>query len=172
MLSVLKWLIFLPASFASTVAAWLVAPIAPFFAHDYSLRGTWLWWCTTPNTDLRGDPDHQARFHYKNSWFQQMWWICRNPAVNFQREHLGIHVVNSDRVVRIGNDKAQDEGGWFIDRVYRDDKVICWMLFVYIQYPFKKDRAFRMLMGWKTWDFLIKDPLQITGLIQPWKSFK
>lgn len=168
----LKWLVRLPISFLSTIAAWVVSPLCPLFAHNYSLRGTRFWWTTTPNCDLRGDPDHQARFHYKNSYWQQVWWVIRNPGVNFQREHLGVSVVKTDTRKRVGNPKAQDIGGWFFDRIYRDGKVIAWMLFVYLPYPFKKDRAFRMLLGWKTWDFLVKNPLQITGLIQPWKTFK
>jgi len=172
MLSFLRWLLSLPLSFLSTLAAWVVAPICPFFARDYSLRGTWLWWATTPNCTLLGDPDHQERHHHSNSWWQQVSWVLRNPGVNFQRERLGIHCVETDSVVRVGDKHAQDTGGWFVDRVYRDGKVIAWMLFVYVQYPFKKDRAFRMLGGWKTWDFLKKDPLQITGLIQLWKTFE
>jgi len=171
-IAVLKWLVRLPLSFLSTLAAWAVSPLCPFFAHNYSLRGTRLWWATTPNCTLLGDPDHQERHHHSNSWWQQVSWVLRNPGVNFQRETLGIHVVPTDNVVRVGNHKAQDEGGYFFDRVYRDGKVICWMLFIYVRYPFKKDRAFRALAGWKTWDFLIKDPLQITCLVQPWKTFK
>lgn len=156
------WLLRLPLSVLSTISAWVVAPICPLFAHDFSLKNTWLWWATTPNCDLRGDPDHQKRFHYKNSYFQQVWWVCRNPAVNFQRERLGVHCEKTDKLVK----------GTYLSKVYRDGKVIAWMVFVYKQYPFKKDRAFRLLLGWKTWDFLAKDPLQITALIQPWKTFK
>jgi len=167
-----KWLVRLPLSFLGTLAAWIIAPLCPLFAHNYSLRGTWLWWATTPNCDLRGDPDHQARFKHKNSYFQQVWWVIRNPAVNFQRATLGVSVVKTDARKRVGNPRAQDEGGYFFDRVYRDGRVIAWMLFIYWQYPFKKDRAFRLLAGWKTWDFLVKDPLQLTGLIQPWKTFR
>jgi len=172
LISLLRWIVSIPVSFIVTVFAWIVAPIAPLFAKNYSLKGTIFWWATTPNTDLRGDPDHQERFHYSNSWFQQVWWIIRNPSVNFNREVLGVHVVPTDECIRIGNPKAQDEGGVFFDRVYRDGVVICWMIFVYIPYPFKKNKAFRMLMGWKTWDFLKKDPLQMTFLIQPWKTMR
>jgi len=172
MFSFIRWLISLPLSFLSTIAAWLVSPLCPFFAHDYSLRGTLFWWATTPNSLLIGDPDHQERHHHSNSWWQQVSWILRNPGVNFQRERLGVHVVPTDKVVRVGNPCAQDDGGWFFDRVYRDGRVIAWMIFLFIPYSFKKNRALRLLAGWKTWDFLVKDPLQITGLIQPWKSYK
>ena len=162
MLSVFKWLLLLPAHFASTLAAWVVAPIAVLFRHEYSLKGTCFWWTTTPNCDLRGDPDHQKRWHHANSYFQFVTWIWRNPAVNFQREYLGVPCQRSDYL----------EKGKYLSRIYRGDTVVAWMVFVYWRYPFKKDRAFRLLLGWKTWDFLVKDPLQITCLLQPWKSYK
>ena len=77
----LKWIVLLPFQFLRSFAAWLVCPIAPLFAKNYSLKGTWFWWCTTPNTDLRGDQDHQKKYNYKNSYLQQVHWIFRNPAV-------------------------------------------------------------------------------------------
>ena len=169
MLSILKWLVFLPASFASSVAAWLVAPIAPFFAHNYSLRGTWLWWSTTPNTDLRGDPDHQEKYHHKNSYIQQVHWIIRNPAVNFQREYLGVEFTPDDEYHQCHR-PLSNGGEWKREYLKRDGKLIAWMLYLVWVYPFKKDKAFRLLLGWKCWDFMSKNPLQHTCRITIWKS--
>lgn len=157
-----RWFISIPLILLSTICAWLVAPICPFFAKDYSLKRTWLWWAVTPNTDLRGDPDHQERHNHSNSWWQQVSWVLRNPAVNFQRNTLGIHCQETDIL----------EKGKYLSKVKRNGKTVAWMVFIYKQYPFKKDKALRILLGWKTWDFLVKDPLQITCLVQPWKTFK
>ena len=118
--SFLIWVGCLPFFFISVLAAWIFAPIAPLIAKDYSLKDTWLWWATTPNTDLRGDKNHQKRFGCKNSYFQQLWWIIRNPAVNFQRDVLGIPWKDTDQVVTKGNEKAQFENGSFFQRIIRE----------------------------------------------------
>jgi hypothetical protein len=172
MISVLKWIIFIPFQFGSTLLAYIVAPVAVLFRKEYSLKGTWFWWTTTPNTDLRGDPDHQERWEHKNCYLQFLTWIWRNPAVNFQREYLGVDCQESkgDYVETIGNRNAQDEGGSFIQFVKRNGRVRAWMIFCLWPYPFKKDKAFRILLGWKTWDTFIKNPLQYTFRITPWKS--
>lgn len=167
----LRWLLLLPVYFLSVLCAWLVSPIAPIFAHNYSLKGTWLWWCTTPNTDLRGDPDHQKRWHYKNSYLQQAAWVWRNPAVNFQREHLGVHVEPTDEVVTIGKPDAQETDGVMFQRVLREDRTIAWMVYAYLPYRHVfKGKAFRLLLGWKTWDAHKKDPLQMCFRVTPFKS--
>lgn len=170
MLAVIKWLALLPFQFLSTFAAWLVSPVAPLFAHDYSLKGTAFWWSTTPNTDLRGDPDHRARWHDSNCYLQFVTWILRNPAVNFQRDVLGVDVQPGDTVETFGNAQAQDEGGAYLQTVSRNGRVRAWMVFGLWIYPFKRDKAFRLLLGWKTWDAFVKNPLQFTCRITPWKS--
>lgn len=170
MLSVIKWIIFIPISLLSTLAAWLVSPLCPLFAHDYSLRNTWLWWSTTPNTNLLGDPDHRKRWEGRSVYLQQVAWVLRNPSVNFQREVLGVDVQPGDTVETYGNGKAQDEGGAYLQTVSRNGRVRAWMVFGLWPYPFKRDKAFRLLLGWKTWDFGAKNPLQHTFRITPWKS--
>ena len=162
MLSVIKWLIFLPVSFASSIAAWLVSPIAPFFAHDYSLKNTWLWWCTTPNTNLLGDPDHQARWAGRSVYLQQVTWILRNPSVNFQRARLGVHVEPDDRV--------DDCGVWQFVRA-PDGKLKAWMFYLVKPYG-NTGKGLRVLLGWKVWDAHKKDPLQMTCRITPWKTME
>jgi hypothetical protein len=171
MMAVLKWFALLPFQFGSTFAAWIVAPICPLFAHDYSLKGTWLWWATTPNTDLRGDPDHQAKYHYKNSYLQQVHWVLRNPAVNFQRDWIGYSVQIDDEYDPFYKPLAR--GGEFkFERITALNKgrVVCWMFYLVWVYPFKTDKALRLLFGWKTWDIGVKDPLQYTARITLWKS--
>lgn len=172
MLAFIRWLVSLPLFFLSTLAAWLVAPIAPAFAHDYSLKDTWLWWSTTPNTSLLGDPDHQKRFHYSNSWLQQAWWIVRNPAVNFQRDVLGVSFdKNTDTIHTIGNESAKDYGGAYLQYTKGKYFIKAWMLYAILPYELAPGKAFRLLLGWKTWDAGIKDPLQITFRVTLWKSF-
>ena len=169
MLAVLKWIAFLPVFFASSIAAWLVSPIAPLFAHDYSLKGTWLWWCTTPNTNLLGDPDHRKRWEGRSVYLQQVTWILRNPAVNFQRDYLGYEFTPDDDYFQ--HHKPLSNGGiWKRETIFRDNRLRCWMIYFLIVYPFKKDKGFRFLIGWKTWDFGAKNPLQMTCRITPWKS--
>jgi hypothetical protein len=97
-------------------------------------------------------------------------WILRNPAVNFQREWLGVDCQPGDEVKTYGNGKAQDEGGAYLQTVSRNGRVRAWMVFGLWPYPFKKDKAFRLLLGWKTWDAFVKNPLQMTARITPWKS--
>ena len=171
MIAAVRWIICLPVSFLSTVAAWIVAPICPWFAHDFSLRGTWLWWATTPQTDLRGDPDHRERWHDKSSYLQQVTWVLRNPGVNFQREVLGVHVAFDDLIVTKGDPEVRDFGGHYSQFIKRDGVTIAWMFFGIWPYPFAKGKALRVLLGWKTWDAHVKDPLQITCRITLWKSF-
>lgn len=173
MLAVLKWIVLLPFQFLSTFAAWVVSPLAPLFARDFSLRGTWLWWATTPQTDLRGDPDHQARWHYSNSYWQQVTWVLRNPAVNFQRNTLGVSVGPLDTIETIGDESAKDYGGAYIQLIRSADShaITAWMLYAILPYKWPKGKAFRALLGWKTWDARVKDPLQFTARITPYKSF-
>ena len=166
-----RWLIQIPVFFLSSIAAWIIAPIAPLFAKNYSLKGTAFWWCTTPQTDLRGDPDHQEKYHHKNSYFQQVHWILRNPAVNFQKEYLGVHVEDTDTVETIGDEESKDYGGSYWQYIVRDGKRIAWMYYCIKPYSFWKGKAFRALIGWKTWDAHVKDPLQMTFRITPVKSF-
>ena len=161
MMAVLKWIVLLPVFFLSSAAALLVSPIAPFFAHDYSLRGTWLWWSTTPNTDLRGDPDHQKRWNYLNCYMQFLTWIWRNPAVNFQRETLGVHVEPSD--IRV------EDGNW--QYVKRDVRTTAWMYYLVKPYG-KTGKGLRVLFGWKVWDAHKKDPLQMTCRVTIWKTME
>jgi hypothetical protein len=165
----LKWIALLPFQFLSTLGAWIVCPIAPLFAKNYSLKGTWFWWCTTPNTDLRGDPDHQKKYNYKNSYLQQVHWIFRNPAVNFQREVLGYAIQVGDNYFPMQK-PLRDGGIYRYETVEHGNKLRCWMFYLVWVYPFKKDKALRLLFGWKTWDFGVKDPLQFTCRITPWKS--
>ena len=169
--SFLLWVGCLPFFFISVIGAWLVAPIAPLFAKEYSLKNTWLYWCTTPDTNLLGDRNHQKRFEGKNKYLQQVWWIFRNPAVNFQRDVLGIPWKDTDQVITKGNEKAQFEGGSCFQRIVRDNRTIAWMIFSCISYPWFKDKAFRLLLGWKTWDKGKKNPLQFAFRITFWKSF-
>ena len=162
MWSVIKWAIFVPISFLSSIAAWLVAPIAPFFAHEYSLKGTWLWWSTTPNTNLLGDPDHRKRWEGRSVYLQQVTWILRNPSVNFQRETLGVHVEPDDRV--------DDCGVWQFVRD-PDEKLKAWMFYLEKRYGSTR-HGLRVLLGWKVWDAHVKDPLQMTCRITPWKTME
>lgn len=169
MVAVIKWIAFLPVFFLSSIAAWLVAPIAPFFAHEYSLKGTWLWWCTTPVTDLLGDPDHRKRWEGRSVYLQQVAWILRNPSVNFQRDYLGFEYTPDDEYHQR---HIPLKRGGIIKRetLKREGKLACWMLYVLWVYPFKTDKAFRILLGWKCWDVGAKNPLQMTCRITPWKS--
>ena len=157
----LKWLLMLPIFFASTLVAYVLAPIAVLFRREYSLKGTPFWWITTPNCDLRGDPDHQERWRHRNCYLQFLTWIWRNPSVNFQREQLGVHVEPSD--IRV------EDGNW--QYVKRNGKTTAWMYFLEKRYGSSK-HGLRVLLGWKVWDAHKKDPLQMTCRITPWKSFK
>ncbi len=169
MLSVIKWLALLPFQFASTFAAWIVAPIAVLFRHEYSLKGTWFWWTTTPVTDLRGDPDHQEKWNHRNCYMQFVTWIWRNPAVNFQREWLGYSYEVTDEYNQ--HHKQLKNGGIYKrETIYRNGRLRCWMIYLVYVYPFYTKKAFRFLIGWKTWDVGVKDPLQYTCRITPWKS--
>ena len=169
MTAVLKWIVLLPVFFASSLAAWIVAPLCPWFAHDYSLRGTWLWWCTTPNTNLLGDPDHRKRWEGRSVYLQQVTWILRNPSVNFQREVLGVDVHPDDEYHQ--KHTPLDDGGEIkVETVRRDGRLIAWMYFALIPWFFRKDKAVRILLGWKCWDFCVKNPLQMTARITLWKS--
>ena len=165
MMAVLTWIAFLPVFFLSSIAAWAVSPLAPFFAHDFSLKGTWLWWCTTPNTDLRGDPDHQKRWEGRSVYLQQVTWILRNPSVNFQREVLGVHVAPTDEHIQLMHEHVRR------DFIRRDGKTTAWMIFGLVPYPGTK-HGFRILIGWKCWDAHVKDPLQMTCRITPWKTME
>jgi hypothetical protein len=155
----LKWFLCLPVFFASTLFAYIMAPIAVLARREYSLKGTPFWWITTPNTDLRGDPDHQEKWHHANSYLQFLTWIWRNPAVNFQRETLGVHVESTDFVEKDGN--------WQF--VWRDGVKIAWMYYLVKPYG-STGKGLRVLLGWKVWDAKVKDPLQMTCRITPWKS--
>jgi hypothetical protein len=169
MWSVIKWFLFLPIFFMSSIAAWIVAPVAVLFRHEYSLKGTAFWWTTTPVTDLRGDPDHQEKWHHRNCYLQFVTWIWRNPAVNFQREVLGVDVHPDDDYHQ--KHTPLDDGGEIkVETVRRDGKLIAWMYFALIPWFFKKDKAVRILLGWKCWDFCVKNPLQMTARITLWKS--
>lgn len=169
MLSVIKWLLLLPFQFGSTFAAWLVAPIAVLFRKGYSLKGTVFWWTTTPNCDLRGDPDHQEKWKHKNCYLQFVTWIWRNPAVNFQRNQLGYSVNPNDEYNPIYKPLARG-GELKCETIRADSRVVCWMYYLVWVYPFKTDKAIRILLGWKTWDFMVKNPLQMTCRITFWKS--
>jgi hypothetical protein len=157
----LKWLLLLPVFFASTLVAYVLAPIAVLFRRGYSLRGTCFWWITTPNCDLRGDPDHQERWHHANSYLQFLTWVWRNPAVNFQRERLGVHVEPSD--IRV------EDGTW--QYVKRGGKTMAWMYYLVKPYG-ATGKGLRVLLGWKVWDAHVKDPLQMTCRVTIWKTME
>lgn len=157
----LKWLLLLPIFFASTLVAYILAPIAVLFRKEYSLKGTCFWWITTPNTDLRGDPDHQERWHHANSYLQFLTWIWRNPGVNFQRETLGVHVEPTDNHITDGN--------W--QYVKRDGRTTAWMFYLVKPYG-KSKHGLRVLLGWKVWDAHKKDPLQMTARVTLWKTME
>jgi hypothetical protein len=165
MWSVIKWFLFLPIFFTSSIAAWIVAPVAVLFRHEYSLKGTAFWWTTTPNCDLRGDPDHQEKWHHRNCYLQFVTWIWRNPAVNFQRNVLGVHVEPTDNHIQLTRGYIRR------DWIHRGDKTTAWMIFGLIPYP-HTNHGFRFLLGWKCWDAHVKDPLQMTCRITPWKSIE
>ena len=63
-----------------------------------------------------------------------------------------------------------NDGEWKRETIYRDGKLACWMIYFLYVYPFKKDKGFRFLIGWKCWDFMAKNPLQHTCRITPWKT--
>ena len=169
MLSVIKWIAYLPLYFLSILAAYILAPIAVLFRHGYSLEGTCFWWITTPNTDLRGDPAHQERWNYANSYPQFVTWIWRNPAVNFQREYLGVSVDSDDEYHQ--HHKHLPLGGEY-KREYleRNGRIIAWMIYVLIPWCFYPKKGFRLLIGWKCWDVGYKSPLQYACRFTLWKS--
>ena len=169
MLAIIKWVAFLPVFFLSSIAAWAVSPLAPFFAHDFSLKGTWLWWSTTPNTNLLGDPDHRKKWEGRSVYLQQVTWILRNPSVNFQREVLGVD-VHPDDDYHQKHTPLSDGGEIKFETIRRDGKLIAWMYFALVPWFFRKDKAVRILLGWKCWDFCVKNPLQMTARITLWKS--
>jgi hypothetical protein len=157
----LKWFLLLPIFFASTLFAYIMAPVAVLARREYSLKGTCFWWITTPNCDLRGDPDHQEKWHHANSYLQFLTWIWRNPAVNFQRETLGVHVEPSD--IRV------EDGNWQF--VERDGRRTAWMYYLVKPYG-KTGKGLRVLLGWKVWDAHVKDPLQMTARVTLWKTME
>ena len=175
-LTVLKFICFLPLSFLLTLGAWILAPIAPLFrTKDYRLPKPWLWWMMTPHTDLRGDPDHQKKWNGKSEYLQMVTWILRNPACNGQREWLGFTMKTGDVAHLYGDEDIGDnigKSGTRLTTVTRDGKVKAFHYYVVKQYGHSK-KCFRCQFGWKLWAHptVTGEPCQITGLIQPIKSF-
>lgn len=172
----LKWLLLLPLSLLTTLAAWLCAPVIVLFHDDkYRLPPKWQW-ASTPSSSLLGDAGHQARWAGRSRYWQMVWWIWRNPArVAQMRPPLGFVVKDGDIYHSRGDELTADNGGGHAGSVLRwierDGRPVCFQLYIVHRWG-NSNRCFRWNAGWKLW----KDPpvglaAQITGRVSPFKHF-
>lgn len=164
-LVILKWIIYIPISLLSSLAAWIVAPIAPLFVD----KTTWrlpkaLRWCSTPTTWLRGDRAHMAKYgDYGDPsdhsfglrrWWQCTHWILRNPATYFQRlGFIGIQSKDGDQYTVYGNPAVRNENvtGWFCGWLYNNGRPRAFHFFAVVMYPRFPGKGLRICLGWKLW---------------------
>lgn len=175
---IIKWLLLLPLSLLTTLAAWVLCPILPLFADKETHRlPKWAEWASTPYSTLLGDAGHQARWKGRSQYLQMVWWICRNPAVVAQKTPpLGFEVAPSDIYHADGDETTADNAGGHSGRVLRiikrDGKPAAFQLYVVHQYAWHPSRCLRICLGWKLWAH--PEPgyrAQLTGRISPFKHF-
>lgn len=175
---VLKWLLLLPLSLLTTLAAWALCPILPLFADKQTHRlPAWCEWASTPYSSLLGDEGHQARWAGKPQYLQEVAWIWRNPArVAQMRPPLGFEVAPDDVYRADGDEATADNAGGHSGRVLRiierDGRPVAFQLYWVHQYRHHPTRCFRACLGWKLWAH--PEPgyrAQLTGRISPFKHF-
>lgn len=173
----LKWLLLLPLSLLTTLAAWVVAPVIVLFHDDeYRLPKAWRW-ASTPSSSLLGDAGHQARWAGRSRYWQMVWWIWRNPGVVAQKTPpLGFEVAPSDIYHADGDEATADNAGGHSGRVLRvierDGKPAAFQLYWVHQYAWHPSRCFRACLGWKLWARPAPGyQAQLTGRISPFKHF-
>lgn len=181
---VLKWIAFIPVSLASSIAAWLVAPWAPLFVNRSTWRlPSWLSWCSTPTTWLRGDKAHMAKYGDDGDpsdssfgvrrWWQCVHWIFRNPATQFQRlGPIGIQHRDGDSYKVYGNPKVRSENctGWFCGWLTNGETARAFHFFAVVMYPRFESKGLRVCLGWKLW-LDGTTPAQHSCRVTPWKTF-
>lgn len=68
------------------------------------------------------------------------------------------------------DDRVDDCGVWQFVRD-PDEKLKAWMFYLVKPYG-NTGKGLRVLLGWKVWDAHVKDPLQMTCRITPWKTME
>lgn len=166
-LIIFKWLALIPVSLASSLLAWLVSPIAPLFVNRKTWRlPSWLAWCSTPTTWLRGDRRHMAKYgddgdtsdssmSFKR-YRQCTHWILRNPAVQFQRYgFIGLQPKDSDEYALYGDKECHNlaRTGCFLGVLRTNGKARGWHFYACVRYPRISGKGLRVCLGWKLWEY-------------------
>lgn len=174
---IIKWLLLLPLSLLTTLAAWVLCPILPLFADKETHRlPKWAEWASTPYSSLLGDAGHQARWRGRPQYLQEVAWIWRNPArVAQMRPPLGFVVEDGDTYYSRGDEQTADNAGGHAGSVFRwierDGRPVCFQYYVVHQWG-TSDRCFRWNAGWKLWQAPpVGLAAQITGRVSPFKHF-
>lgn len=175
----LKWLLLIPCYYAITLASWLVAPIAPLFRQEDYYLPPWLKWANTFTDTLLGDKNHQRRCKEAgmSEYAQMVTWILRNPGRVGQSKWIGFMMKEQDTEETFGNPDAGDNhgiSGTMFVKVYREGRVVCFQHYAVLQYPFRPDKCWRSIIGWKLWEHptVSDQPKQFSFIIQPWKTFQ
>lgn len=117
------WFLFIPIWFAFNLTAYIIAPVLPLFAKDYSGNSDngniikieprlpkYLSWFMTPDNSLWGDNGWQTIhcINYK-SYFGMVKWLWRNPAYGFEKFGPLSAKVSSEHTIKyIGNKDIKD----------------------------------------------------------------
>ena len=176
----LKWLALVPISFIMAIVGRFLAPILPFFAKNDGYLPDWLSWFQTPDNSLDGDKGHWERWPDTSAWGtykRRVAWLLRNVCYGFDISVLGQTTLPGDAFVMLGEDKVQDQpfghGGYWLKRVYRNGKIVCWHFYFIRQWKTWPDKCIRISMGWKLFSYYpeIEELHQLTSYISLHKSF-
>lgn len=71
-------------------------------------------------------------------------------------------------------DQPRGKSGFWVKRVYRGEKLVCWHLYVIRQWSLLPSKCLRISMGWKLFSFdgLKEETHQLTCYCNPLKTFK
>jgi hypothetical protein len=173
---VLQWIVYLPASIAADIAAYVVVPIA--VAQQRSNRlPRWARWFETEDNDIFGDAGHFERWFPWGGdpakargklygWAMATAWLLRNRAYYFSSHVIGAQYAVPPHVTVRGDPAVSNRPyvpGWCLRTLdngyFQLYGIIGW----------GTNRLVRINIGWKLWG----DPLhpnfgQFVFAINPW----
>lgn len=176
----LKWLCLIPVSLVMAIVGRVLAPVLPFFVQADGYLPRWLWWFQTPDNPCDGDKGHWERWPDTSAWGtykRRVAWFLRNVAYGFDIDVLGQKTIPGDCLDMQGQDGVSDQprgkSGFWVKRVYRGEKLVCWHAYLIRQWSFWPEKCFRLSMGWKLFSFdgSKEEVHQLTNYCNPFKSF-
>lgn len=170
----LKYIIFLPFDIVMKIIGVLLAPFFSFFVDENGNLPDWLYWFTTPDSNMfgmYGDAGFYDEYRDLTHTPLGRWWVCtlwqwRNTSQGFSTFCLGVYDQALD--VETIWESGSGDLAKYLKVAKKGSAINAWEFKGAFKWPFAQKR-FRWRMGWKLgWHG--KLPAQYVFSISPFMS--